>query len=101
MDSSVSAFLNHLRNERQASGHTLRSYEHDLGLYCHYLSEAQGEGADPRAARSESVASLFGLVERAGVRCQHGGTPFGEPTLILPISSQTRCRGIGPVGRST
>jgi integrase/recombinase XerC len=51
MHSSVSAFLNHLRNERQASGHTLRSYEHDLGLYCDYLNEAQGDGADPRAAQ--------------------------------------------------
>ncbi len=50
MDSSVRAFLNHLRSERQASSHTLRSYEHDLGLYCNYLSETQGEGADPRAA---------------------------------------------------
>jgi integrase/recombinase XerC len=49
MEPSVSAFLNHLRNERQASSHTLRSYEHDLGLYCHYLSEVPGEGADPQA----------------------------------------------------
>jgi integrase/recombinase XerC len=49
MDSSVSAFLSHLKIERQASGHTVRSYEHDLGLYCRYLSDAQGEGADPRA----------------------------------------------------
>jgi integrase/recombinase XerC len=50
MDSSVSNFLDHLRNERQASSHTLRSYEHDLGLYCQYLADAEGEDADPRAA---------------------------------------------------
>ncbi len=49
MDGFVSAFLTHLRIERQASVHTIRSYEHDLGLYCRYLNEAQGEGADPRA----------------------------------------------------
>ena len=47
MEGSVSAFLKHLNNERQASRHTLRSYEHDLLLYCHYLNEALGEGADP------------------------------------------------------
>ena len=47
MDGFVSEFLTHLRIERQASVHTLRSYEHDLGLYCRYLDEAKGEGADP------------------------------------------------------
>jgi integrase/recombinase XerC len=49
MDGYVGAFLTHLRVERQASVHTIRSYEHDLGTYCRYLSEAKGEGADPRA----------------------------------------------------
>jgi integrase/recombinase XerC len=49
MDGFVSAFLTHLRNERQASVHTLRSYEHDLGTYCGYLNEAMGEGTDVRA----------------------------------------------------
>ncbi|MFI5460142.1 MAG: tyrosine recombinase XerC [Isosphaerales bacterium] len=50
MDGSVSAFLDYLKIERRASGHTIRSYEHDLGLYCLYVSETQGEGADPAAA---------------------------------------------------
>ncbi len=49
MDGLVSAFLTHLRIERQASMHTLRSYEHDLGTYCGYLNEAKGAEADPRA----------------------------------------------------
>jgi integrase/recombinase XerC len=49
MDGSVCAFLNHLRTERRASDHTIRSYEHDLGLYCAYLNETQGQGADPAA----------------------------------------------------
>jgi len=49
MDSSVTAFLTHLKIERQASEHTVRSYEHDLRLYCRYLVETPGEGADPRA----------------------------------------------------
>ncbi len=50
MDSPVSAFLNHLKTERRASEHTMRSYQHDLGLYCNYLGTTQGEGADPTAA---------------------------------------------------
>jgi integrase/recombinase XerC len=49
MDGLVSAFLTQLEIERQASDHTLRSYEHDLGMYCRYLSEVYGEGADPSA----------------------------------------------------
>ena len=50
MDGFVSAFLTHLRIERQASMHTLRSYEHDLGMYCRYLNEAKGRG--PTRGRS-------------------------------------------------
>jgi integrase/recombinase XerC len=47
MDRSVGAFLSHLKAERQASGHTIRSYEHDLALYCGYLTDVQGEGSKP------------------------------------------------------
>jgi integrase/recombinase XerC len=47
MDDSVRGFLDHLRIQRRASAHTIRSYELDLGLYCRYVEEAQGEGADP------------------------------------------------------
>ena len=49
MHGSVDAFLNYLKIERQASVHTVRSYDDDLGLYCRYLNEVQGEGADPTA----------------------------------------------------
>ena len=52
MHHSVTAFVNHLRSERNASEHTLRSYEDDLALYSTYLSEAQGPGADPTAVDS-------------------------------------------------
>ena len=34
MEGPVSAFLDHLKTERRASEHTIRSYEHDLELYC-------------------------------------------------------------------
>jgi integrase/recombinase XerC len=50
MHGSVDAFLNYLKIERRASVHTVRSYDDDLGLYCRYLNEVQGDGADPTAA---------------------------------------------------
>lgn len=49
---SITAFLGYLKNERQASVHTLRSYEDDLGLFCRYLNESEGDGADPAAVDS-------------------------------------------------
>jgi integrase/recombinase XerC len=52
MDSTVSAFLNHLKLERRASAHTVRSYEQDLELYCRYLRESQGEDAGVAAANA-------------------------------------------------
>jgi integrase/recombinase XerC len=50
MDGATSSFLDHLRIERRASAHTIRSYEQDLATYCLYLSEVQPDGADPAAA---------------------------------------------------
>ena len=52
MHHSVAAFMDHLRTERQASVHTLRSYEDDLALYSSYLAEVQGTAADPTAVDS-------------------------------------------------
>jgi integrase/recombinase XerC len=39
--------LDHLRIERGASAHTLRSYGDDLALFQDYLKESIGDGADP------------------------------------------------------
>jgi integrase/recombinase XerC len=50
MDDSVCAYLDHLRVERRGSAHTVRSYEHDLGMYSRYLREIFGEAADPAGA---------------------------------------------------
>ena len=50
MHPSIAAFLNHLRAERNASAHTLRSYESDLALFREFLMEARGEEADPTEA---------------------------------------------------
>ena len=49
MHRSIHAFIDHLRTERHASVHTVRSYEDDLELYSGYLVEVQGEEADPSA----------------------------------------------------
>lgn len=50
MHASIAAFIKHLQTERQASSHTIRSYQDDLELYSGYLAEVQGEEADPTAA---------------------------------------------------
>lgn len=50
MHPSIDAFINHLRTERRASSHTIRSYEDDLGLYGSYLAELQGADVDPMSA---------------------------------------------------
>ncbi len=50
MHRSIAAFLEHMRTERRASSHTIRSYEEDLERYCGYLAETQGEEADPTSA---------------------------------------------------
>jgi integrase/recombinase XerC len=55
MHPTVVAYLDHLRAERNASMHTIRSYEDDLALFCRYLEEEHGEGADPTSADSRRL----------------------------------------------
>jgi len=43
---SITAFLEHLRGERNASPHTLRCYEDDLLQFCRFLGESQGVAPD-------------------------------------------------------
>jgi integrase/recombinase XerC len=50
MHPAINAFLVHLRVERNASPHTLRSYENDLELFCAFLAETQGGALDPTSA---------------------------------------------------
>jgi integrase/recombinase XerC len=47
---ALSAFLEHLRRERGASRHTIRSYGDDLAIFEAYLRESLGDSADPSAA---------------------------------------------------
>jgi integrase/recombinase XerC len=47
MHATVAAFLDHLRGERNAAVHTIRSYEDDLTVFSRFLEETLGEGTDP------------------------------------------------------
>lgn len=55
MHPTVTAFLNHLRTERNASVHTVRGYEDDLTQFCQFLDETQIEGADPASADARQL----------------------------------------------
>ncbi len=50
MDGSVRAYLHHLKAERRRSAHTVRSYQHDLDMYCGYVRDVFGEEAAPACA---------------------------------------------------
>jgi integrase/recombinase XerC len=49
MHPCVDAFIDYLRNERQASSHTVRSYRDDLEIYSSYLTEVYGKDVEPSA----------------------------------------------------
>ena len=55
MHPAIVAFLDHLKGERNASPHTLRSYQDDLAVFAQFLAEVQGEGADPTAADAKRL----------------------------------------------
>lgn len=78
MDDSVRAFLDYLKIERRASAHTIRSYEFDLGLYCQYLVEAQGEGADPTAVTPVRLRRYSAWLT---------GKPFAASTVARRLAS--------------
>jgi len=51
---SIQEFLNHLRVEKQAAAHTMRSYENDLRLFERFLEET-GASEPPTAADSSRL----------------------------------------------
>lgn len=55
MHPTITEFLDHLRVERNASPHTLRSYRDDLAIFSKYLEEATGPEADPTDADSRRL----------------------------------------------
>ena len=78
MHSAVSAFLDHLRVERNASPHTLRSYEDDLARFCEYLAEALGPGADPTAVDARRLR---------GYAAWLGGRGYAASTVARRLAS--------------
>ncbi|MHC5537613.1 tyrosine recombinase XerC [Singulisphaera rosea] len=55
MHPTIRAYLDHLKVEQNASTHTIRSYEVDLGLFQQFLEEEDGEEADPTSADSRRL----------------------------------------------
>ncbi len=55
MAPAIDIFLNHLRDDRGSSAHTVRSYGEDLAIFARYLAETLGEGADPLAADAKRL----------------------------------------------
>lgn len=49
MHVATGAFLEHLKRERRASPHTLRSYATDLDTFARYLAQSAGTVPDPQA----------------------------------------------------
>jgi integrase/recombinase XerC len=74
----VNAFINHLRAERNASIHTLRSYEDDLALFCRYLEETVGPGADPAAADARRLRRYAAWL---------GGQGYAASTIARRLAS--------------
>ncbi len=66
MHETISAFLTHLRDERSASPHTLRSYEHDLALFDSYLKTIRGDGADPVHADARRLRAYAAWLSSRG-----------------------------------
>lgn len=66
MHPTITAFLDHLRLERQSSPHTLRSYGDDLALFVAYLGESDGEAADPTAVDSRRLRAYAAWLSGQG-----------------------------------
>ena len=66
MHPAIAAFLDHLRTERRASPHTLRSYGDDLALFREYLNEAVGEDADPTEADARRLRAYSAWLSGRG-----------------------------------
>src|SRR3954467_10395088 len=78
MHAAISAFLDYLRVERNASPHTLRSYEDDLARFCEYLDETKGPGADPTAVDARRLRGYA-----AGL----GGRGYAASTVARRLAS--------------
>ncbi len=62
----LDAFLTHLKNERQASPHTLDAYSRDLALFIHFM-EDNGYSADAASVTARQVRHYLGAMRRDGL----------------------------------
>ncbi len=66
MHPSIAAFLDHLRNERQSSPHTVRCYEDDLVQFQAYLAGSVGDSADPTEADARRLRGFSAWLNGRG-----------------------------------
>lgn len=66
MHASTLAFLEYLRREKNASSHTIRCYEDDLGQFEEYLGTTAGEGPDPRLADARRLRGYSAWLSSKG-----------------------------------
>ena len=100
MNDSVETFINHLRTERQASMHTVRSYEDDLALYSSYLAEFQGDQVDPTAADSVRLRRYSAWLSGRGYASSTVARRLASLRLVLPLPAQGRDGDGGSIGRA-
>jgi integrase/recombinase XerC len=67
MHPAISEFLEHLRVERNASPHTLRSYGDDLAQFAQYLNDTEGERADPTSADARRLRGYSAWMHGKGL----------------------------------
>ena len=81
MHATVAAFLGYLRSERNASPHTLRSYEDDLSLFCGFLEEVErveAGMANPTAADARRLRRYAAWL---------GGRGYASSTVARRLAS--------------
>src|SRR5579875_2953921 len=60
-------FLNALRDERGASGHTLRAYRRELADFVAFLTKELGEGADIGSVGHLQIRAYLGVLYERGL----------------------------------
>jgi integrase/recombinase XerC len=68
MERALRAFIRHLRDERNASPHTLRAYGRDVEQFSLHLRRVLGRAPRPGDANHLMVRSFLGELHRRGVR---------------------------------
>jgi integrase/recombinase XerC len=66
MHTTITAFLDHLRVERQSSLNTVRSYEDDMTQFENYLIATVGESADPTEADARRLRAYSAWLSSQG-----------------------------------